>query len=318
MDTSVLQPVHPVHPVHPAELLPWTMMTTTSFLPRPPSYAVVQEHSLQEHLLTIVPASLQGTQGVLDLIATFVGVGYRWCRVLGQWKDAYVNRDRDLYFLFSILSRRLPLPTSMEELRCSHRDPPSHQTLIEAGTRFLPLDSSGLYYTRTGHLGTLTDLQRLTRVVRCGGYVTRRQPTLPAMGHHAIITTRPQWSYPSSVVRIHPDQLPYVDQDRAWDTVILDHLQPTPASVCVSYPDARHVSGHIAPLWVRIEQVFGRRKQTIIWTETSLSEPCLLEYMYLLQTTYQQCRFISIQYTLPRSVVRRVAETFVLEGIVTN
>jgi hypothetical protein len=99
---------------------------------------------------------------------------------------------------------------------------------------------------------------------------------------------------------------------------VFDHLQPARPSECFAFPDDRHLSGCISDTWVDLDRLLTRRKTTIIWTSTPVSECSLVDYMYLLQTVYRRSRFISPRYTRERAAVCRVAETMLLSGIVTQ
>jgi hypothetical protein len=307
-------------PSMPDEFLPFTMMDVTKFIPRPPIYAAIQVRSVDEHVHHCLPRFLQGTTGVVHLIASFVGYGYKWTRVVGNWRSAYANRHKDLYFLFSVLSQRLPLPTSMGALRCFQPVPPRHREYIDLGSRLLPLGSSGLYYTRTGHLGTPSDLKHLIRIVQCNGYVTSQRPTMSNIGRHVVVTQRKVSGFPSSIRVISMDRLHDLsqeDQETAWDTVVLDHLQPTQLSEYAAFPDDRHLSGSIASSWVLLDRMFSRRKTTIVWTGLPVCERSLLDYMYLLRITYRKERFIRARYIRDCMALCRVAETMLVTGIVS-
>jgi hypothetical protein len=314
-------------------ILPFTMMLPleTSIPKAIPHYATIQIRSTSDHVRAVVPTYLQGTDGIIRSIASFIGTKYKWVRVLGDIDQVYLNRNKDLYFLFWICSHRLPIPKSFNDLRSPgyqwcHSGVGRRTHCVDTGSQMLPIGQSGLYYTRTGHLGTTEELSRLIRTVSCKGFVTLVQPVLPTIGNHVIITRRPRYwadtSYTGRVV--HVDTVPQLDPGIIhWDSVVLDldSIRPSPSCCSVLYfPDHRHVSGSIDAEWVRIHTtLLQRTTMTIVYTEVPPSSTLhLLEYMFLLQTMYRGERFIGADFTQERHSVMRVAETMLLAGMIQH
>ena len=191
----------------------------------------------------------------------------------------------------------------------------------------LPLGQCGLYYTRTGHLGTEEELAHLIRTVSCMGYVTPIRPVLSTTGKHVYVTRRTDhWkdvvgTHTDTVQVVHVDTIHHLDPGIQWDSVVLDldTIRPSKTSMYCTFPDYRHLSGSICPEWVRIHDTFLlHTTMTIIYTEVPPSSTLdILEYMFLLQTKYMGKRFVGDIFTCGRSSFMRLAETMLLAGMLT-
>ena len=298
-------------------IMPFTMIPLKSSVPRGPDYLTIQVRTVFEHVQSIVPTYLQGTQGILRLITSFIGPKYKWVQVKGDLIRMYNERcDRDLYFLFWFCSHRLPIPDTLTGFRtcCDTR----RMICVDKGSQMLPIGRDGLYYTRTGHMGSRQELSHLIRTVSCRGFVTPSQPILPRTGHHIVITRRVgHWTpfVDSNTDVVHVDQMTRLDPNIQWDSVILDNIQPSTRSSCYLYPDIRHISGNISLEWVLFDTYFKYRKKTIIYMESRSTDIDIVDYMYLLQIRYRGETFIGATYTIERSSLMRVSETMILEGI---
>jgi hypothetical protein len=307
--------------------MPFTMLPLDTSIPRVPHYTTICIRSVYEHVWSVIPSYLQGTDGIIRLIASFVGTNYKWVQVLGDMDEVYRNRNEDLYFLFWVCSHRLPIPESFEELRSQwNRSAVSTRRThcVDTGSKMFPVGKCGLYYTRSGHLGTAEDLARLTRTVSCMGYVTPIRPVLSTIGKHAIVTRRPEhWqavvgTHTDTVQVVHVDTIHHRDPEIHWDTVVLDldSIRPSETSKYYTVGDYRHMSGSICSEWVRIHTAFLLRKMTIIYTEVPPSSTLdILEYMFLLRTKYMCAHFVDENFTCGRSSFMRLAETMLLEGM---
>ena len=191
----------------------------------------------------------------------------------------------------------------------------------------LPAGRCGLYYTRSGHLGTVEELAHLTRTVSCMGYVTPIRPVLSTTGKHVIVTRRTKhWkavvgTHTDTVQVVHADTIHHLDPGIHWDSVILDldTIRSSKRSNYYTVPDYPHVqlSGSICPEWGRIHTTFFLRKMTIIYTDVPPSSTLdILEYMFLLQTTYRGERFVESDFSCERSSFMRLAETMLLVGMI--
>jgi hypothetical protein len=296
------------------------MLPLHESVPRSSTCVTIQTQSVYEHVCSIIPPSLQGTKGVIQLITTFIGTTYKWVRVIGDIDQVYANRHVDLYFLFWVCSHRLPIPYSLDTLRSNwyRTDTARRLVCIDKGSQMLPVGKCGLYYTRSGHLGTSEDLSRLIRTVSCRGYVTTIEPELPRLGVHAIVTNRPHhWVDRTSnnICIIHVDDVHTLSPDLYWDCVILDHIKPSTPSVCYRHPDDRHLSGSISPDVIRVDNAFHMRKRTIVYAESPESTIDLIECMFILQTFYIGELFIGKKFTRAYASFVRLTETMLLEGI---
>jgi hypothetical protein len=298
------------------------MLPLKSSVPQEPDYLRIQVRTVLEHVQSIVPTYLQGTVGILQLIASFIGPSYKWVQVKGDVIRMYNERsDRDLYFLFWLCSHLLPIPDTLTELRtCRTYKGTRRMICVDKGSQMLPIGHDGLYYTRTGHMGQRQELIHLIRTVSCRGYVTQHQPVLPgAGGHHIVITRRVGHWTPSvgnNTVVIHVDQVTQLDPNIPWDSVVLDNIHPSTISSYYLYPDTRHLSGKISCDWVLFDTYFKHRTKTIVYTESKSTDINIVDYMFLLQTRYRGETFITATYTMERSSLMRVAETLILEGII--
>jgi hypothetical protein len=232
----------------------------------------------------------------------------------------YTQRSKDLYFLFWTCSHLLPVPDSVDELRSEwYRTGNIRRfNFIDRASQMLPIGKNGLYYTRTGHLGTSRCLRRLTRTISCRGYVTNVEPVPPATsGRHIIVTQRPDyWSNrttPNTYV-VHVDSLHMINQHLQWTTVILDHIKPATNTSYERNPD-RHINGELSPTWVEIDHVLRTRGCTIVYTDCTSSIHTVLDYMFIVQTRYKSQKFIARKFCVAYSSVLRIAESLLLEGI---
>jgi len=308
-------------------IIPFTMVPLETAVPRAPNYTTIQIQSVSDHVRSIVPTYLQGTDGVIRLISAFIGTTSKWIRILGDMEEVYRNRNTDLYFLFWVCSHRLPIPDSFEQLR-SHwyrrMGTIRRRThCVDTGSQMLPLGGlGGLCYTRTGHLGTPAELSHLIRTVSCMGYVTSLSPVLSTAVKHVIITRRPHYwtDRVGPAVRVmHVDMIHQLDPGTHWESVVLDldTIYPSTPSRCGTFPDYRHLSGSISPSWVQIHTTFLLRTMTIVYTQTPPSCTLdILEYMFLLQTTYRGERFVESDFSCERSSFMRLAETMLLSGMI--
>jgi hypothetical protein len=302
-------------------LVPFTMVPLRTAIPRPSMYVTIQTRSAHEHVLSIVPRYLQGTSGVIDLITTFLGSTHKWVRVVGDSEVLYRNRHQDLYFLFWVCSHRLPLPDSFEKLR-SHwyrRGTVRRLICIDKGSQMIPIGQGGLWYSRTGHMGTREELAHLVRTVSCRGYVTRDEPVLPIVGVHVIVTDRPDyWSgrVSANTLLVHIVDLQTLDPNTPWDSVVLDRISTPIPTCCSVYPDSRHLSGSISADWIRLDTTFPLRKTTIVYTESIASSVEMIEYMFILRTRYRGELFINRVFNRELYSVIRLAETMLLECII--
>ena len=321
-------------------LIPYTMFPIESSVPRGPTSVQVQTRSGAEHVRTLLPLFLQGSSGVIQLIASFIGQGVKWVQVTGNLSQIYAQRDAYLYFIYWVFSHRLPIPSTLTNLRKAHvsagavashsRRPAgacarANACVVDTGSRMLPLvggDAGALFFTRTGHLGTSHELSHYTRLLTCRGYVTPWKPVIPCTGRHLVVTHRvAYWKQhdgagcDSNTVVCPTDYLSLLDPTTQWDSVILDHLRPATKSTCWHYPDSRHLSGTISPDWIQVNAVTRCRKQTVVFRTLPCSDLDLVDDMYLLQATYRGERFIVPDYTRERVMVVRVAETMLLEKI---
>lgn len=306
------------------EILSYTMVLKNVSTMSIPEYATVRTRTAREHVYETLPRYLQGTGGVVDLIATFLGTSYIWMSVVCDLDCLYKNRNRDLYFVYDMFSRRLPmLPSLMETayaFTMSNEDCRAPVGCIYTNVYTKPLSlGRDLYYTRSGHLGYKTELHRLVKVIMCHGYVTSSCPTLPTSGHHAIVTYRNRihtWRHvPPCVQVIALEELSSVDTNLDWDSIVLDGIEPSVPSTLGVFPDSRHLSGRICREMTLIDRTFPRRYKTIYCTKT-LSESKIIDSMFILQTTYEKDRFIPESFTVSRTRVLQVAETMFLNAVI--
>lgn len=302
-----------------------TMLAIDEEIPRAPSYLVVQIQSAAQHVYSILPSYLQGTSGIIQIITSFVGTAHKWVRVTGDIELLYTNRNTDLYFLFWVCSHLLPLPASLSVLRSQWHNvkirSSGRTSCVDKGSQLRPVGTRELFYTRTGHLGKPTDLHRLRRSVSWRGHMTAVKPTLSRVGKHVLITTRVHhWleevsRVPSDTLLIHVENLAQLDPKTYWDSVILDNICPSTPSVSAVY--SRQMSGWISPEWIRISDAVQSRQTTIIYTDIRPSDLTIIEYLFLLQTTFNGETCICPHFTMQTSTLVRVVETLLVEGIIS-
>jgi len=300
------------------------MLPAGAEIPRGPPYITVHVTSATEHVYSVLPPYLQGTSGLVQLITAFLGTGQIWVRVSGDINTLYTNRDSDLYFLFWVCSHILPIPTSLPVLRSqwsgTKRMTYSERTsCVDKGSQLLPIGQHGLFYTRTGHLGTLPEMHRYSRSVTWHGYVTHVKPRLSHTGKRIVIITNRVHHWVDDVdadahtLVIHVDTIHQLDPTMHWDSVILDNLCTSTPSIANVY--SRQLRGWISPEWVRITDAVPFRRESILYTELRPSDLNLIEYLFLLQTTYNGEECIAKRFTIPTTTLVRVLETLLLEGI---
>jgi hypothetical protein len=302
-------------------IIPFTMVPIHTCIPRTLPYITIQTQSAQDHVRTHIPTYLQGTEGVIQLITTFIGSTYKWVRVLGDIDLVYANRRESLYVLFWVCSHRLPIPASLDALRSHWYRTGTVRRLscIDKGSQMLPVGRYGLYYTRTGHLGTCEELSHLIRTVSCRGYMTVAEPVLSVHGIHVIVTNRLEyWAdrIASNIHVIRVDDVHTLNPDIHWDSVILDHIRPSTPSVFYRYPDDRHLSGSVSTDWIQVDNALRMRRLTIVYEEPISSTVNLLESMFIIQTMYRGEIFIGREFTQEYASVVRLTETLLLEGII--
>jgi hypothetical protein len=292
------------------------MIRRTVSVPRGPDYMTVQIQYVNEHVHSILPSFLQGTSGLIQLISSFVGNEHKWIYVSGDVSVLYKNRDADTYFLFWVCSHRLPIQQTLRP-QCQHIPVHRRRACIDKGSQMLPLGHTGLFFTRTGHLGTSKELSPLIRTLSCRGYVTRVKPVLPKIGRHLVITRdTDNWKHaPRNTLVMHMNAIHHLEPGIQWDTVILDNIQSSVSSVCAFYPDARHVSGSICATWVALDNLLLFRQMTIVYVRYPVTDIDIVDYMFITQTRYRGEKFIGTTYTQERSSIMRVAETMFLDGI---
>ena len=305
------------------ELLPYTMLVEHDYVPRPPYYARVHTRSDLEQIRQCVPVYLQGMSGVILLIRDFIGVGYKWICVHANLDEMYANRHRDLYFLYAVLSRRLALPRTLDELLRLHHNypvkPHGGPTFVDAASTCLPLGHAGLMYTRTGHMGTSTDLRALCRLVTCHGQVTRVPPDVPGVGRHLVIQMDRETSrWPPHVCVRHPDTLSAQHGETHWDTVTLFHLPGADDVQLRAFPDDRQLSGRIHTIWTHVTQCLPHRSHTIICSDEHLSEARMMTYLHALRVQYNGCVLVPPRFVIPVHTVIRTTETLLLHGVLCS
>jgi hypothetical protein len=291
------------------------MLPSTISVPRGPDYMTVRIQYVNDHVHSMLPSFLQGTSGIIQLISSFVGNAHRWIYVSGDVSLLYKNRDKDMYFLFWVCSHRLPIPKKTLQSQCQHSR--RRIVCIDRASQMLPLGHNGLFFTRTGHLGTSQELSPLIRTLSCRGYVTRVKPVVPTVGRHLVITHEPtSWDYvPYGTMVMNMNHIHHLDPSIQWDTVILDNIQAPVPSVCALYPDDRHLSGSICTTWVFLDSLLLMRKTTIVYVRYPVTDIDIVDYMFITQTRYKREQFIGSTYTQERSSIMRVAETMFLDGI---
>lgn len=306
-------------------LMPYTMLPVCTSILKEPLYTQIVIRSTAEHVQSILPRYLQGTSGITQLISSFIGSAYKWVRVMGDMDRIYANRNTDLYLLFWVCSHRLPIPDCIDDLRSHWYRPGTTMTrrrthCIDKGSQMLPVGQGGLYFTRTGHLGTPTELARLVRSVVCNGYVTATRPLLQTTGRHVLVTNRPLYwaNCPAVYTIIGVEHLHSLDPSIAWDSVVLDQIRPSSPSVCYAYPDHRHLSGSISPDWLYVHSAVSKRMQTIVFVaQLPATTLDILDSMYLLQINYRGMQFIGDRFNQERVSFFRLAETLLLEGLLS-
>jgi hypothetical protein len=306
-------------------LVPFTMLSLRTPVPKMPSGVSLYTRSAYEQVLSTVPKYLQGTEGVLQLITTFLGSNHHWVCVRGDFEIIYKRRQIDLYLLFWICSHRLPIPDSLDSLRSSwyRTNKKRRRTMVDKGSQMIYSGQGDLFYTRTGHLGTRQELRRLIRTVSCRGYVATTEPVLSQVGRHVVITQRPLYwvgRVHTNVSVVHVNDIYLLNRNVQWSTAILDHLEPATPTDCRRFPDNRQLTGQLSPTWIRIDTMCPFRQNTVVYVQEPTSSSIqLLEYIFILQTTYQGQPFITLIsdciFTLSYQSAIRVAETMLLEGI---
>jgi hypothetical protein len=313
------------------EIIPYTMVPRNVGTMSIPVYATVHTRSAHVHVHALLPWFLQGTSGVIDLIASFLGPKHVWISVTCDLEMLYHHRNRDLYFIYDILSKRLPMSDSLietasncmrqgveVEVHNQHCTPPTGCIYTNVYTKPLLL-GQGLYYTRNGHLGKKQELQHLVRLITCHGNATSTCPPMPTVGRHAVVTPRSRihtWGHvPPCIQVIAIEDLSEIDTTLEWDSILLDEIEAAVPSTVSVFPDSRHLSGQICREMYLIDRAFPRRYRTVYCTK-ALSESKILDCMFILQTTYEGVKFIPETFTQLRTRVIQVAETMFLNDLI--
>ena len=304
------------------EILPYTRMSVLEHLPSPPPYVSIHTRTDVEQIRHALPHYLHGSAGVVALIQAFLGTGSKWVCVCANVAAMQIHRHRDAYFLYAVFSRRLALPRTVPEL-LQHASVPGRPlasgagpTYVDTAARCLPLGRPGVFFTRTGHMGTSAELAGVCRLVRCPGHMVHTRPELPSTGRHLVVTgehTPSAW--PAHVCVRSPSTLSQADRDTHWESVVFFHVPGAGTTQYRSFPDARHLSGCINAVWADVHHCLPHRSRTLICTRESLSEACLLTYLHVLGVCFHGKNVLPRQFVTPLFLLVRVLETLFLNGV---
>jgi hypothetical protein len=303
------------------EILPYTMMSIREHIPTPPHYATIHTRTDVEHIRHCLPSYLQGTHGIVMRIQEFLGYGFKWVCIHANLAAMHTHRHRDAYFVYSVFSRRLALPQTVSDLvrgthACAHGYLRMH-TYVDTAARCLPLGRPGLFYTRTGHMGTSKELAAVCRLVRCPGRVVAGHHQFSRTGRHLVVTSEHCPSvWPAHVCVRTASTLGPDEYATHWDTVVLFHLPGADTTQYGTFPDARHLSGCIDTVWADVHHSLPHRSHTVICTGEVLSEARLLTYLHVLGVCYHGILLVPRQFVLGTFLLIRVTETLLLNGLV--
>jgi hypothetical protein len=294
---------------------------TRETVPKVPHYLQVRAWTTTDYVQQYLPPGLQGTAGVIQMIAAYIGSCQWWVQILGPLERLHQRKTEDAYFIYWLFANILPLPHSLSSLsRPGTTVGPQRSHCIEVGSRLIPWDAGAtqerLYYIRSGHMGTATDLKSHIYTVSCRGYMTNRQPILSGIrGRHLVITdTIGCWKHThNNTIVCTPQQIHNLDPTTRWDTVILDHINP---EIYDGQLTGRYIHGRISPSLVRLNALCKHRHHTILYNEWIPEYNRLFNTLFLLHTTYKREKLIAPEFTIALHTVRRVVETLLVSGTI--
>lgn len=281
-----------------------------------PPYATIQTRTTFEHVLSILPPSVRGEPGLVRLVTAFVGTHMDWLQIRCDLKQLIQHRERDMYFVYYSLTNRLPLSSSlMTASNLYIQKSGTHSRAPNVYTH--PLHLSGdVYYTRSGHIGSWSELRCRSRDVEWYGHVICTLPC-PEPGMVVVTTRRRTVTWREAgfetVVTVE-------DVGSGWPTgatvLVIDGAAiPTQPSL-YAYPDGRHLSGSMTDTLQRIDRI-ARQSTMVLYDSATkpMTDQWIVDCMFLLQVTHDGRRFITDSFTHLRSTIIQIAETLFIHGI---
>ena len=283
---------------------------------RVPPYATIRTRTTFDHVLSILPPYVRGEPGLVRLVTAFVGTHMDWVQIRCDLRQLVQHRERDMYFVYYSLTNRLPLsPSLMAASDVYVRRSGAHSHAPNVYTH--PLHLSGdVYYTRSGHIGSWSELRCRSREVEWCGHMIYTLPC-PEPGMVVVTTRRRAVAWREvgfeTVAAIE-------DVGGGWPTeatvLVIDGAAIPAQTSLYAYPDGRHLSGTMTDVLQRIDRI--TRQSTMVLYDSAtkpMTDQWIVDCMFLLQVTHDGRRLIADSFTHPRSTLIQIAETLFIHGV---
>ena len=319
-------------------ILPYTIptkLTIEQFQRHVPFYAKVTYRTSLELIFETLPLYLHGSRGVIDMIRRYIGFNETWVKVDVYIPELIRNRDRDVFFVYLVLSNiepvRLHIPSTIVLKNKINTDP-----LPEHASKRIPFifdeNNNIMYYrTRTGHLGTYDELLHIESGISIQGSLTTICPSIQMIRDSTRARTcliivdkndvcsRKYWEN-ENICGIfdvlHITDGTNIPEDIRFDVVVLDNVYVYQAEPIQYYSEDNDVRGRIHE--TNISKRLFHTKSSIFIQIISNSDPTMeqiISCLYLFNVQRNNCSIIDIDnngtYHIHRHLLTRLIENLV-------
>jgi hypothetical protein len=215
-------------------ILPYTFFDRVSHLSSlyTPSYVRMNIQSTRERIVDTLPGHLHGSNGLINMIYDFIGLDGYWVKVDADIARMGGERHNTIFFLFNVLSRIDPVPTTLHipnQLPIVRRPRHSCELASEQIPYIFNHDGTicRYYRTRTGHIGTESELKGVTSSIVFHGALSYDRPNQQDIHGRCLVvvadkTKDTYWKQSNSLQVIDSSQSHLGDVH--YDTIILDNV----------------------------------------------------------------------------------------------